>query len=146
MRKGRKYNQEETVDKYVKALINIRQEMEIDKKKRLQYYNFKYNLNANLITWLVKKQIIIKDNYNNYYWNNKTPITKELINIYLKDQSKISMLRKNKIQPEIQFDMPSSPRPKKPKTRTKRVEAQPTTNHEQPKEYGLIRRFLKFIW
>jgi len=147
MRKGRKYNQEETIDKYFNALINIRQEMLIDKKKRVKYYNEKYQLNANLITWLLKKQIIIKDNYNNYYWNDKIHITKELINLYLKDTSKMNILRKNKIQPEIQFDMPSSPRVKKPKTRTKIVRVQePVNNPTQAKEYGLIRRFLKWIY
>jgi hypothetical protein len=147
MRRGRKWNQEETIDKYFNALINIKKEMLIDKKKRVKYYNDKYQLNANLITWLLKKQIIIKDNYNNYYWDNKTPITKELIKIYLKNQSKINKLRKKSFNTEIQFDMPQTPLPPKPKTRTKKVKVQePINTPTQQNEYGLIRKFLKWIY
>jgi NAD-specific glutamate dehydrogenase len=147
MRRGRKWNQEETIDKYFNALINIKKEMLIDKKKRVKYYNDKYQLNANLITWLLKKQIIIKDNYNNYYWDSKTPITKELIKIYLKNQSKINKLRKKSFNTELQFDMPQTPLPPKPKTRTKKVKVQePINTPTQQNEYGLIRKFLKLIW
>jgi hypothetical protein len=147
MRRGRKWNQEETIDKYFNALINIKKEMLIDKKKRVKYYNDKYQLNANLITWLLKKQIIIKDNYNNYYWDSKTPITKELIKIYLKNQSKINKLRKKSFNTELQFDMPQTPLPPKPKTRTKKVKVQqPVNKPTQQNEYGLIRKFLKWIY
>jgi hypothetical protein len=147
MRRGRKWNQEETIDKYFNALINIKKEMLIDKKKRIKYYNDKYQLNANLITWLLKKQIIIKDNYNNYYWDNKTPITKELIKIYLKNQSKINKLRKKSFNTELQFDMPQTPLPPKPKTRTKKVKVQePINTPTQQNDYGLIRKFLKWIY
>jgi hypothetical protein len=121
--------------------------MLIDKKKRIKYYNDKYQLNANLITWLLKKQIIIKDNYNNYYWDNKTPITKELIKIYLKNQSKINKLRKKSFNTELQFDMPQTPLPPKPKTRTKKVKVQePINTPTQQNDYGLIRKFLKWIY
>jgi hypothetical protein len=159
MRRGRKYNQEETIDKYFNALINIKKEMLIDKKKRVKYYNDKYQLNANLITWLLKKQIIIKDNYNNYYWDNKTPITKELIKIYLKNQSKINKLRKKSFNTELQFDMKSieTPQQLKPqtKTRTKSYQdkmkekvnnAKQVNKPTQQNEYGLIRKFLKWIY
>ena len=157
MKRGRKNNQEETIDKYFNALINIRKEMLIDKKKRASYYNDKYQLNANLITWLLKKRIIIKDNYNNYYWDSETPITKELIKIYLKNKSKVNKyyIRRKSFNTEIQFDMPQTPLPPKPKTRTKSYQdkmkekinnAKQVNKPTQQNEYGLIRKFLKWIY
>ncbi len=56
---------------------------------------------------------------------------------------------KNKLetQAQLQFDMPQTPLPPKPKTRTKKVKVQePINTPTQQNEYGVIRKFLKWLW
>jgi hypothetical protein len=84
-------------------------------------------------------------------WNEKIPITFKLIEKFRKHVYYYNNVKhppkKRQIKPKLQFDMPQTPLPKPPKTRTRKVKVQePINKTTQQNEYGVIRKLLKLVW
>jgi hypothetical protein len=149
-----------TTEKWLHNLFFVKNELD-----NTEYYKL-MDLKSALPNWkawqafLVRNNIIYKKNTGRYIWDNKIPITYKIIEAYRKEQ-RINNYRQKTInkqletQPEIQFDMPQTPLPPKPKTRTKSYQdkmkekvnnAKQVNKPTQQNEYGLIRKFLKWIY
>lgn len=84
-------------------------------------------------------------------WNEKIPITYKLIEKFRKHLYYYNNVKhppkKRQIQAKLNFDMPQTPLPPKPKTRIKKTIIHQSVNtYTQQNEYGVIRKFLKLIW
>jgi hypothetical protein len=92
-------------------------------------------------------------------WNEKIPITYKLIEKFRKHLYYYNNVKhppkKRQIQAKLNFDMPQTPLPPKPKTRTKSYQdkmkekvnnAKQVNKPTKQNKLGIIRRFLKWLW
>jgi len=131
--------------KWTICLNDIKNQIDNGGLTNLNAITKKHKTGNGLATMLLRNNIVFKNNIGVYQWNKNVLINNKLISAYREFQKTERNKSVNKTK--IEFNMPSSPRVKKPKTRTKIVKVQePVNNTNQAKEYGLIRRFLKWIY
>jgi hypothetical protein len=130
--------------KWIICLNDIKSQIDNGGVTNLNAITRKHNTGTQLATMLLKRNIVFKDYLGIYKWDKNVLVNNKLIDEYRKFQKTI---RENNNQPEIKFDMPQTPLPPKPKTRTKKVKVQePINTPTQQNDYGLIRKFLKWIY
>jgi hypothetical protein len=148
-----------THEKYLKFLNVLKNELTNNLIRHPHEFTKMHNVSDYWVPWLIKNKVIVGNRYEFYKWNDKIPVSIKLIELFrenVRDKSiEYHKKLKNKIQPELQFDMnyieiPAEIKAKaraKSKTRTTKVKVQePISIPTQQNEYGLIRKFLKWIY
>lgn len=98
----------------------------------------KISVGTRIMTFLKLKNIVYKNEFGFYKWNDKIPISIKIVDSYRKYQSKKNMLyrdRKNKVK--IDTEKVIKVEPKLIRENYKNMNTQ---------EIGLIRKFLKWIY
>jgi len=137
--------------KWIICLNDVKNQIDNKEVTNLNNIIRKHNTGTGLATMLITGGIVYKNNLGVYKWNKDVAVNNKLIELYRSFQ-KIDreINRKNKInnnQPKIQFNMPQTPLPPKPKTRIrKKIIDQSVNTPTQQNELGVIRRFLKWLW
>ena len=144
------------IEKYLKFLNVLKNELTNNSIKDPYIFMTTHRVSTHWVSFLKKNNVIVGNKYDFYKWNDKIPVSIKLIELFRKHVSHKNMqyqkTSKNKLmQPEIQFDMKSIQMPPqlkpKTKTRTRKVKVQqPVNKPTQQNEYGLIRKFLKWIY
>jgi flagellin-specific chaperone FliS len=151
IRKTNRGTVQQTNDKWIKFLCCLKDELEnndiIYFQKQLAS---KYNIPTDFQRFLREEKFIFKNSEGIYKYIYHKQIHASILNKYRKWR-KNDRNNKNKkqleTQPKLQFDMPQTPLPKPPKIRTTKVKVQePINTPIQQKEYGVIRKFLKWLW
>jgi hypothetical protein len=129
--------------KWIICLNDIKSQIDNSSVTNLNAITRKHRTGNQLATMLLRKNIVFKDYRGVYKWNENVVVNNKLIDEYRNFQK----TQRQQTEPEIKFDMPQTPLPPKPKTRTKKVKVQePINKPTQQNEYGLIRKFLKWIY
>jgi len=146
----RTYTRKNTIKKYIDFLQNLQNEISNHKIKSLSNVIIKNNVSNDWSSFLRMHNIVFINNLGFYEWNKNVPISVKLVQTYRfhkREQNFKVKLKREQTQPKLQFDMPQTPLPKPPKTRTAKVNIQkPIKIPTQQNEYGVIRKFLKWLW
>ena len=148
-----------TVNKYLKVFNEIKNRCDNEIEFSLNGVTREYRASNSLCTFLTKNNIIYKNEYNNYSWNEKIPVTKKLIMAYMDYTYEINKnitLRRDK-QTKLPFTDLQYFDNKEEKTtviyQNKEKEftknnpiKQNTKQKPEPQEIGLIRRFIRWIY
>jgi hypothetical protein len=128
------YTKHTSTVKYEKYLPHIK--LVIDSGNLTKIYNvFKeYGITNSWITFLKKTNVIYKDQNGFYRWDEKTPVTKKLIEDFRNYKFDINQEYRIKIKPIETNLFTEIKKVRKPKQKTK------------PEKVGLIRRFIKWIY
>jgi flagellin-specific chaperone FliS len=149
IRKTNRGTLQQTNDKWIKFLCCLKDELENNDIINFQeQIGSKYNMPTDFQRFLREEKFIFKNSEGIYKYIYHKQIHGSILNKYRKWR-KNDLNNKNKLetQPEIKFDMPQTPLPIKPKTGTKKVKVQePINTPTQQNEYGVIRKFLKWLW
>jgi hypothetical protein len=154
---------QKTNNKYYNFLLDFKTRTYSNNISSLTEFLAKQKMNKAFGTFLIKNNIIYKDQNGFYKWNEKFTLSMDLIDKYRNQYKPVytyyNKAKQNKqqleTQPELQFDMnyieiPAEIKAKaraESKTRTTKVKVQEPINiPTQQNEYGLIRKFLKLIW
>ncbi len=122
-------NSNKTTLKWIKSLNEIKQELSENNHKIITKIIQSKSISCSWHGFLSSNNIIYKNEFGFYKWNDKIPVTAKLTDKYRLYEYSL----RPKQQPTL-FD--------KPKTQKVKVEFK-----EQPQqELGLIRRFLKWIY
>jgi hypothetical protein len=142
------YVRQNSISRYYKLLNEVKDKIDKNSVTSLHDLLRKHNVSNDWNTFLKLYNIVYKNQYGFFEWNQSIPVSIKLVEKYRSYKSDLNKkYRLNNNQPEIQFDMPQTPLPPKPKTRTKKVKVQEPINiPTQQNEYGLIRKFLKWIY
>ena len=73
--KNEKSNFYKTQLKYEEFLKELKHETEINKVKSLSLYSKKYGINNFITTFLIKNNVLFKNENGFYKWNEKIPIS-----------------------------------------------------------------------
>jgi hypothetical protein len=137
--------------KWIICLNDIKSQIDNSSVTNLNAITRKHRTGNQLATMLLRKNIVFKDYRGVYKWNENVVVNNKLIDEYRKFQK----TQRQQTEPEIKFDMPQTPLPPKPKTRTKSYKdkmkekvnnAKQVNKPTQQNDYGLIRKFLKWIY
>jgi flagellin-specific chaperone FliS len=149
IRKTNRGTLQQTNDKWIKFLCCLKDELENNDIINFQeQIGSKYNMPTDFQRFLREEKFIFKNSEGIYKYIYHKQIHGSILNKYRKWR-KNDLNNKNKLetQPEIKFDMPQTPLPIKPKTGTKKVKVQePINTPTQQNEYGVIRKFFKWLW
>jgi hypothetical protein len=142
------YVRQNSIKRYYKLLNEIKEEIDKNSIKSIHYLLRTHNVSNDWNTFLKKYNIVYKNQYGFFEWNQSIPVTIKLVQKYRAYKSELNKKYKiNNNQPKLQFDMPQTSLPKPPKTRTRKVKVQePINKTTQQNEYGVIRKFLKLVW
>ena len=155
-----------TNNKYYSCLEDLKKELDTKNVKNLATFLREKKVNQFFATFLKKNGIIYINSNGFYKWNIRIPVSINLINAYRlqyklyydkhnENRKVITNKQQLETQPELQFDMnyieiPAEIKDKaraESKTRTTKVKVQQPINiSTQQNEYGLIRKFLKWIY
>ena len=146
----RTYTRKNTIKKYIDFLQNLQNEISNHKIKSLSNVIIKNNVSNDWSSFLRMHNIVFINNLGFYEWNKNVPISVKLVQTYRfhkREQNFKVKLKREQTQSKLQFDMPQTPLPKPPKTRRTKVNIQkPIKIPTQQNEYGVIRKFLKWLW
>jgi hypothetical protein len=133
-----KSNFNKTQLKYEQFLKELKYETEINNVKSLSLYSKKYGVNNFFTTFLIKNNVLFKNENGFYKWNEKIPISIKLISKFriFAYEANCKCREKNKfVKPKEKTIVNYKPKLKTPIVK----------NNNEP-EIGLIRKFLKWIY
>jgi hypothetical protein len=154
----RTYTRKNTIKKYIDFLQNLQNEISNHKIKSLSNVIIKNNVSNDWSSFLRMHNIVFINNLGFYEWNKNVPISVKLVQTYRfhkREQNFKVKLKREQTQPKLQFDMnyieiPAEIKAKaraESKTRATKVKVQEPINiPTQQNEYGVIRKFLKWLW
>ena len=157
IRKTNRGTVQQTNDKWIKFLCCLKDELENNDIINFQeQIGSKYNMPTDFQRFLREEKFIFKNSEGIYKYIYHKQIHGSILNKYRKWQ-KNDLNNKNKLetQPQLQFDMnyieiPAEIKAKakaESKKRTTKVKVQePINTPTQQNEYGVIRKFLKWLW
>jgi hypothetical protein len=147
-----------TID-YLNFLKDLQNELILYNHRNVTKFAEKHFVTKSWTTFLINKNIIYKDKYGDYRWNEKIPASIKIVSQFRKETSERNALRKlenNKttVQQELNLLIESQKTKKKLVTKVnpkKVIKVPPKMIREDFKntdkqELGLIRRFLKWIY
>jgi hypothetical protein len=138
-------NRQSSTKNWIVSLQKIKNELNTNNHISLFKFFRDNNMNTLWGTFLLKSNIVYKQNHL-YKWSENIDVTTSLINRYRKYQSEIYIKGKKDSKPTL-FDMPQTPLPKPPKvTKTRIIKTDVSINNNSKTELGVIRRFLKWLW
>jgi hypothetical protein len=142
------YVRQNSINRYYKLLNEVKDRIDKNSVTSLHDLLRKHNVSNDWNTFLKSHNIVYKNQYGFFEWNQSIAVSIKLVQKYRAYKSELNKkYRVNNNQSEIKFDMPQTPLPPKPKTRTKKVKVQQLINiPTQQNEYGVIRKFLKWLW
>jgi hypothetical protein len=133
----KKSNKNTTVD-YLNFLKDLEYELNSFNHKSIIKFPIKHAITKTWTGFLISNNIIFKDEFGCYRWNQKIPVTVKIVNQFRKQTSEYHNLRKltiNKTTGQQKINFKAAP--KLPRKDLKNTNKQ---------EVGLIRRFLKWIY
>jgi hypothetical protein len=142
------YVRQNSVSRYYNLLNEVKEKIDKNNVKSLYDLLRKHKVSNDWNTFLKLYNIVYKNKNGFFEWNQSIPVSIKLVEKYRAYKSELNKKYSvNNNQPKLQFDMPQTPLPPKPKTRTTKVRVQEPINiPTQQNEYGVIRKFLKWLW
>jgi hypothetical protein len=136
--KNEKSNFYKTQLKYEEFLKELKHETEINKVKSLSLYSKKYGINNFITTFLIKNNVLFKNENGFYKWNEKIPISIKLISKFriFAYEANLKCRGKNKFVKPKEKTIVNY----KPKLKT------PIVKNNNEEQIGIIRKFLKWIY
>jgi len=146
-----------TTIKWMYSLQQIKMELNKNNYASIVRLTRKYNINQIWGTFLYKENIIYKDENKFWKWKENRQVNDYMIDKFREYQTMVNgdISKQIETQSKLQFDMnyieiPAEIKAKaraESKTRTTKVKVQEPINiPTQQNEYGVIRKFLKWLW
>jgi hypothetical protein len=132
-------NSKEATKKYLEFLFYLKEKIENENVNSLQKELRTYGVTTRFSGFLLNKNIVIKRN-GFYYWNEKIPVSINLVHQFRKDVRK-DFIEK---QTSISFDKKETKKPTLPKVNKKKIEKFKPVKTQQ--KIGVIRKFLRWLW
>ena len=143
----------ETTKQWMIYLQDVKYQLDNFKIEVITDFAKKHQIDTKLGQFLKQSNVIYKDDFGYYKWNEKIPVSIKIINAYRKEQTKRNVGKKfrriqniNKpAQQELDLLIEATKQKKKPsiKINTKNLK---TYRPHQEKQVGLIRKFLRWIY
>jgi hypothetical protein len=131
------YTKQSSTVKYEKYLPIIKMEINSGDLKSLNILFTKYKMSNTWITFLKRSNVIYKDSNDFYRWNEKIPVSKNLIEScrnYIFKYNQQYRLKRKPIEANLFTEIKKDPIKRNRKQKP------------EPQKLGLIRRFIKWIY
>jgi hypothetical protein len=150
------YVRQNSISRYYNLLNEVKEKIDKNSVKSLHDLLRKHNVSNDWNTFLKLYNIVYKNKNGFFEWNQSIPVSIKLVEKYRAYKSELNKkYRVNNNQSEIKFDMnyieiPAEIKAKaraESKTRATKVNnAKQLNTPTQQNEYGIIRKFLKWLW